>query len=428
MVRGNFIGTNPAGTAVAQNECVGVRVLSDSNTIGGLAPADRNLISGTGGCGIDLVIAGDSNLVLNNYIGTDAAGTGTIPSTLGVDISGSATGNTIGGSTPAARNVVSGHSSGFRIRDTGISGNVVAGNYIGVAADGTTPLPNQVGIDVVDGGAATTIGGTAPGAGNLIAFNSLVGILVEADTPTESTGISILGNSIFSNGQLGIDLNDDGITANDTDDPDVGPNELQNFPVLTTASFAAGMTTVAGTLNSTPSTSFRVEIFTSGACDTSGSGEGQLFIGSFDVMTDGGGDASFGPTAFATASPGLFVTATATSANGSTSEFSACLGVSGSPGDLDADAHRHPDRGAHEHADADRYAGDRDGDADRHRRHRDRDGHAHGDSDAHRNTVRRRQRRAAGDPGAVGADVGAARRGAGNARPAERAPGSLSDG
>jgi hypothetical protein len=110
--------------------------------------------------------------------------------------------------------------------------------------------------------------------------------------------------------------------SGDPDDPDVGPNELQNVPVLTTASFAAGMTTIAGTVDSTPSTAFRIEIFIGGECDPSGSGEGQTFIGSFDVMTNGSGDASFGPTAFATANPNLFATATATGANGSTSEFS----------------------------------------------------------------------------------------------------------
>ena len=103
------------------------------------------------------------------------------------------------------------------------------------------------------------------------------------------TGLAIEGNSIFSNGGLGIDLNRDGVTPNDIlpGDPDTGPNNLQNFPVLTSVSSSGGTTTINGTLNSTPNTTFRIEFFANDMLDPSGNGEGQIFLGSTSVMTDG---------------------------------------------------------------------------------------------------------------------------------------------
>src|SRR5205814_7469032 len=83
-------------------------------------------------------------------------------------------------------------------------------------------------------------------------------------------------NSIYSNAGLGIDFGNDGITANDAGDGDTGLyNDLQNFPVLTSAQFGAGTITIAGTLNSKPSSSFNVQFFQNTSCDPSGAGEGQ---------------------------------------------------------------------------------------------------------------------------------------------------------
>ena len=154
-----------------------------------------------------------------------------------------------------------------------------------------------------------------------------------------------MGNSIFDNQELGIDIRTngtgsadrylpgDGITANDLGDPDVGPNELQNFPVLTSATTSAGMTTISGTLNSTPSLNeFRVEFFSNTVCNgdtlgvtqTADHGEAQTYLGFILVNTDGSGDSdiSFTTSAIANAT---FVTATATDSLGNTSELAQCI-------------------------------------------------------------------------------------------------------
>ena len=169
------------------------------------------------------------------------------------------------------------------------------------------------------------IGGTAPGAGNVIAFNISHGVLLSDQL---GNGHSMLGNSIFSNAQLGINLSSPGsetafgVTPNDTGDGDFGVNGRQNYPVLTAATAAGN---VQGTLNSIASAAYRLEFFANPSCDASGYGEGKTFIGFQNVITDGSGNASFNAT-FAPLPVGQSViTATATDASGSTSEFSQCV-------------------------------------------------------------------------------------------------------
>ena len=115
-----------------------------------------------------------------------------------------------------------------------------------------------------------------------------------------------------------------GITPNDTGDADSGPNNLQNFPLLTTVSRDGASTIVEGTLNSTPNTTFRLEFFANTACDPSGNGEGASYLGSQDVATHANGNASFSATLPAGISGGTPVSATATDPGRNTSEFSAC--------------------------------------------------------------------------------------------------------
>jgi hypothetical protein len=143
--------------------------------------------------------------------------------------------------------------------------------------------------------------------------------------------VRIRGNVIGPNGSLqqdglGIDLGHDGVTPNDPGDGDTGPNNLQNFPVLTQASSPGGTTSVQGSLNSTANTSFSLQFFSSPVCDPSGHGEGQTFLGSTPVTTDGAGNAGFAASLPATA--GSFVTATVTDPAGNSSEFSACVPLS----------------------------------------------------------------------------------------------------
>jgi hypothetical protein len=184
------------------------------------------------------------------------------------------------------------------------------------------------GVAILDAD-SNTVGGSAVGAGNVISGNSRRGVAVVGSRATRNP---ISNNSIFSNNGLGIDLDPAGVTDNDPGDPDEGPNNLQNFPILTSAASGGGGTKVQGTLNSTPGTAFTLEVFSNSACDGSGHGEGDRFLGSAMLMTDGGGDANF-TESFPTAVPtGQFVTATATDPSGNTSEFSECRVVRRSSG------------------------------------------------------------------------------------------------
>ncbi|MGH2709593.1 MAG: hypothetical protein ACRDH9_00100, partial [Actinomycetota bacterium] len=150
------------------------------------------------------------------------------------------------------------------------------------------------------------------------------------------------GNSIFGNDGLGIDLKNDGVTANDMDDPDSGPNALQNFPVITSAQ--AGTNNVQGTLDSTALTTFDLDFYHSAACDGSGNGEGTTFLQSTQVTTNASGDATFNLNLTPTLTAGDVITATATDPDGNTSEFSVCQTVTsssppggGPPTDTDGD-------------------------------------------------------------------------------------------
>jgi hypothetical protein len=185
-------------------------------------------------------------------------------------------------------------------------------------------------VNIRDGAFDNTIGGTVSGAANRIAHNGEDGVSVS----TTSKGNRALSNVIFSNTGLGIDLGANGVTNNDTDDPDTGANNLQNFPVITSAirTNTTRFTTISGTLNSNPSRNdILIQCFVA-APDPSGHGEGQIPIAQATTSTNANGDGSF-----ACVSPvpqaGQLVTATNTSGTasgtsiGDTSEFSQNFGV-----------------------------------------------------------------------------------------------------
>ncbi len=281
---------------------------------------------------------GGGNTVVGNYIGTDAAGTASLGngfSGVRVDMSDD---NTIGGTSAADGNVISGNYEGIRLRFT--TESVVRGNRIGTDATGAGALGNFSTGVLLDSASGCAIGGTAAGAGNTIAFNGSWspnggGVVVLSNAYN-----SILSNSVFSNDGLGIDLSSnfplDGVTPNDPDDGDFGPNQRQNFPVLGSATDIGGSTTIEGTLGSTPDGNFVVQFFSSPEADPSGNGEGKTYLGQTGVITDASGDASF---TFATpdAEVGEVVTATATGVSEtgtpffSTSEFSRAVAVDVAP-------------------------------------------------------------------------------------------------
>ena len=327
LIRGNFIGTNAAGTLGLGNQSDGVQMLSGSNdvmncTVGGTTPGAGNVISANTGVGVQFITVGTVNLIQGNLIGTDASGSNDLGNgSAGVAIT-EANDCTIGGTVAGAGNVISGNGAeGVRLNSPTATGNRVQGNKIGTRADGTTPLPNSLqGVRVLNSSSNNTIGGTA-GQGNIIAFNLANGVAVET-----GTGNLIQSNSIFSNGSLGIDLGALGITPNDAGDGDSGANNLQNFPVLTSSNGAAGGgVNIQGSLNSTANTTFTLDFFSNPSCDISGNGEGQTFLGSASVSTNGAGNVTFNVTIIASATVGDSITATATNPQGNTSEFSACV-------------------------------------------------------------------------------------------------------
>ncbi|MCH8919678.1 MAG: hypothetical protein IIA23_03115, partial [Chloroflexi bacterium] len=200
---GNFIGTSANGLADLGNS-TGVQMINSAvnNTIGGTAPGQANLISGNTIINVLLSSSASGNTVVGNIIGPDINGSGAaMVSGTGVKIQLAANNNTIG-----PRNVISDSSShGVLIKDLGTTGNVVRGNFIGTDLTGAAAVPNaQDGVRIQTSANDNVIGGTGPGDGNVIAFNGGDGVEVFGGVAPAATGNSIRGNSIHSNGALGI--------------------------------------------------------------------------------------------------------------------------------------------------------------------------------------------------------------------------------
>ena len=323
-LQGNLVGTDATGSdAVGTNQSGIYLIGSSNNLIGGTSAGARNVVAGSTGTA-QLVLSGgsDGNNVQGNYIGPNVAGTAAIPNTTwGVQIT-SASNNVIGGTVAGAGNLISGNAGGGVVFFGTSTANSVQGNRIGTAADGVTPLPNQSYGVGIQGPSGNVIGGATTSAGNVIAFNTGAGVVVFSGTQNQ-----IRNNRILSNGALGIDLGSDGVTQNDLGDGDTGANNLQNFPVLTSAIASGPVVTVQGTLNSTPNTTFQVEIFAGGA-DPTGFGEGAMPLAGFSVSTNETGSASFTTEV---ANVANILTATASDPNGNTSEFSATVAVTSAP-------------------------------------------------------------------------------------------------
>jgi hypothetical protein len=334
MIQGNLIGLAADGiTALGNGRGLVVGAGASNNQIGGTASGMGNFISGNIDFGVTVSDAGTSgNVFQGNLIGTDVSGTLAVPNT-GEGMLISADGNTIGGTALGAGNVISGNTNpdganGLSIRG---NGNIVQGNWIGTDKGGTLSLGNfGFGVDVRSGSLNNVIGGTAPGAGNRIAFNGEGGVRVREQPGFASIQNTIRGNSISQNLGLGINLaggveDANAVTANDPLDADTGPNGLQNFPTLTSASQFPSSVTLAGTLQSVPSATFTIDFYANSAADPSGFGEGQVYLGSVNVTTDANGAGSFTAILPPVATGLDLITATATDANGSTSEFSGNL-------------------------------------------------------------------------------------------------------
>jgi len=218
LVQGNWIGINAAGTAAIPNLGAGVGIYApvQSNIIGGTLPGMRNIISGNGEQGVAIGYAGATgNIVEGNYIGLNPSGEAAIPNTWsGVNIYGGAQGNLIGGTVPGAANLISGNSiQGISFQDSGTSGNLVEGNWIGLDATGAAAIPNAAsGVEIFSGAQANIIGGTAPGAGNVISGNAGDGVLMDESGTSSNLvagnwiGLDASGTGAISNADCGVEM------------------------------------------------------------------------------------------------------------------------------------------------------------------------------------------------------------------------------
>ncbi len=340
LIAGNIIGADATGSFDVGNTNMGIFCYYQAglNVIGGTNAGARNLISGNGeeptlyaGDGIRLD-SSSSNSIFGNFIGVNVDGTYAIPNgEHGVNIQYGLF-NLVGGAAAGQSNLISGNLvHGVNLGGSGggesifnyagtppplPDGNVIQGNLIGVTLTGALPLGN--GYDGVYLNANfNTVGGTNAGAGNVIAYNGNNGVEVGYHP-----GNLVLGNSIYANTNLGIDLGGDYVTYNDAGDGDTGANNFQNYPVLSRAVTNAAQTIITASLNSANNLTYRVELFDNPTNDPSGYGEGQTYLGFTDVTTDGGGNVSFTFTNPAALPLGHYLTATATAPDGNTSEFS----------------------------------------------------------------------------------------------------------
>ena len=366
----------PAGDGSLGNGGSGVHLVNTAKMqIGGPTTAARNIISANGANGIEIEGASASgNVVEGNYIGTSDDGTaaagnaqhgilvkdvdalvGTEPLLISNDLiagNGADGIRFVGSDTnaPARTHAAASVSPAGGFRAMAKSGECA----IGINANGM-PLPNGGnGVSLINAsnielgflcghceGQPNSVSHGGAGAdrhaaasplsnhkefprrnNNTIAYNHGAGVYVSGGANNR-----FYGNHIYANDGPGIDLGGDGPTANDPLDTDTGANYLQNYPLLAVANAATAGTNVVGTFNSTPNTTYTLEFFANSACDTNAFGEGQFPLGTIGVLTNAAGNTEFNVTLPLVAFAGQTITATATDADGNTSEFSACLPV-----------------------------------------------------------------------------------------------------
>jgi titin len=355
VVAGNYVGVNAAGTRLLGRGVYGVftyhheidlgtnatynRVGTDGDGVGDAA--ERNVIAGADSAGVQFWTGAAYNRCSGNYVGTDATGAVALGNGInGIILMPGSHDNLIGTDGQSVdnaveANVISGNTFAGVVL-YGSNANVIAGNFIGTNAAGTASLPNTAdGIDIASS-AHNLIGGTAAGAGNVIAFNKGAGVALFG----AFTGNAIRGNSIHDNTGLGIDLGGSGTPVLNDSLGHVGPNNYQNFPMLGLAAVSS-VTTVTGTFSEAaePNTTLMLDFYATSTADPSGYGQGERYLGSARVTTDaagkvvsspdgsaivlsdGAGNHYFVVNLAATISVGKVISATATDANGNTSEF-----------------------------------------------------------------------------------------------------------
>lgn len=355
-LQSNFLGIAPDGSAKGLNSSIAPcasGTLTFASRIGGANPGQGNVIGSIANYGIatntPIFGPGSTNdwIIEGNYFGLDPTGTQARPIGDGVGaldtaiaISGAYTdpvtqvpgviirNNKIANST---RGIFTYASSGVLIEDNEIVNNAVAGIYVAGAAKTTTGTgfpPNVVQTPFII--RENTITGTTGGPGIAI-------LTTGAGFTGTPTGVTMQKNSIYSNSGLGIDLGNDGVTANGPAGvARSGANNLINYPVL--MHVEQGSIRITGTYAGMPNQTYSLDFYGNPTADASGYGEGQQWLGSGTVATDSTGNGSFTVTFPATLPAGWTVSATATDASGNTSEFSQDMTITtpSTPGANDA--------------------------------------------------------------------------------------------
>jgi all-beta uncharacterized protein/S-layer family protein len=399
LVQGNFIGTDITGAASLRNFNNGVLITGGSNNaIGGAVSGAGNIISNNTLNGISITGTSTNNQIQGNLIGTDVTGSLDFSNTQnGITITDSSSGNLIGGTTPEARNIISGNGlNGVLLDGAMVTSNTVQGNFIGTNSAGTAALGNDLNGVATGEAPNNLIGGPQEGARNIISANGRHGVSIGINTQSGATGISVEGNFIgtavngvdclgnfrdgifvnlnsvghtirgnviacngrngvnvpnfinsnpgirislqsnrvFSNSNLGIDIGNTGVTGNDAGDGDVGANNLQNFPILTSVTSTGGNTQIVGSLSSTPNTNFYIQFFAGPQCVNSNPGQGQQVLTLpilFATGPDNGSPYGVAPIDLTLTNTPVsgWVNCVARDPSGNTSEFSSCALVNG---------------------------------------------------------------------------------------------------
>lgn len=289
-VAGNILGLSADGAMEVGNKHSGIWISHGSNNtlIGTNADGledevERNVISGNLFQGV--AIGGtqsNNNRVAGNYIGTDKSGLHSIPNRRsGVLLNDQSYGNTLGGLTPQARNIISGNVGWGIELASNTSNNYVFGNWVGLDVSGQRILGNSSGGIQISQSDNNKLGnGTEVGA-NSIVGNGSVGIRIVSEVATRN---SFFRNTIGNHSSIEVDLGGDGPTPNDPLDQDIGPNDLQNYPTIDFVASSSSFVQIAGDLQSTPNTDFDIDFYS----EIEGN-LGRRFMGSLPVRTDANG-------------------------------------------------------------------------------------------------------------------------------------------
>lgn len=330
-INGNFIGVGADGSSNIGNGGDGIAVTAYSrNTI-----VRRNVIGNNAIAGVAIGRSEDPafyTFVQKNIIGLNATASAGAPNAFeGVIINDASDNNTIGlsmESRPASAmlegqgNIIAGN-LGAGVSLVNARNNIVSGNYVGTTPGGSAFGNGGDGVSIAqtfrtpDG---NIIGGYDPDYGNIIAYNGGAGVKVNSGTRN-----LVRSNNIFSNMQIGIDINGDGVTPNEPSGSGIGPNNLQAYPVLNFA--ASDIQAIQGLLTGSPNTQYTIEFFSNINIDPTGFGEGERLIGAHTLTTDDSGKGSFFVTFPGKIVNGEFITATATDPNNNTSEFSRAVSI-----------------------------------------------------------------------------------------------------